>query len=435
MMSNNMRTSETKKRVVIVGGGFAGIHAYLGLHRKFHSSGDVEIILISERDYFLFTPMIHEVAAGGLLSTNVTQALRSLPRCCISRFIEATLQAADLPAKKVLIRRVNDSLNSEIEEIPYDYLVLALGSDTNFYKTPGAEEYCLTLKNLADALAIKARVIDCFARAEEAPDPETRRQWLTFTIVGGGPTGVELAAELADLIKNECAQNFPRSAGEAKITLIQAGAALVPQVEAWFAKQATKILKKIGVGIRLNSKVREVKSDEVILENDKLPSRVTVWTAGVKAREIEFRGVKDGEIVCDEVTRRLKVNQYLQLASYPEVFIAGDQAWICDVAQQAPYPMRAQFAVREGACVADNLARQITEKKLVAFSWRDAGFIISLGHGRALAKLFGIRLAGPLAWFMYRTAYFFKLFGWRAKLRTALEWTLGLFLPRDISKL
>ncbi len=427
-----MRDLKTKKRIVIVGGGFAGINGYLELHRQLHGAKDVEVFLVSEKDYFLFTPMIHEVATGGLLATNVTQALRSLPRCCISRFIEGTAKKVDLINQEIFIKTGDSPAKAELESISYDYLLLALGSDTNFFKTPGAEEYSFRLRNLADALAIKARVINSLNQAEATHDASEQKRLLSFAVVGGGPTGVELAAELADLIKS-ASSNFPTSTPQARITLIHAGSRLVPQVESWFATRAAAILAKIGVEVRLNTKVLEVRPDEVVLDSGVFQSQTTIWTAGVKARHLDM--LSANEIKHEPVTERIAVNQYLQLPEYPQVFLAGDQALICDVVNQAPYPMRAQFAVREGVIAAKNISSLLQKESLRSFAWRDSGFILSLGYGRALARVFGIRWSGPLAWFVYRTAYLFKLFGWRAKFRTALEWTLGLFMPRDISKL
>jgi NADH dehydrogenase len=253
-------------------------------------------------------------------------------------------------------------------------------------------------------------------------------------IVGGGPTGVELAGELADLIRHELARVYPSLVAHARVVVLQSADRLVPQVDAWFDRRARSILGGTAiVDIRLRTRVREVRADGVQLDDEFIPAATVVWTAGVTARPLEL--ISEQPIERDERMGRLKVDEYLRLPNYPEVFVVGDQAWVYDREAKQPYPMRAQFAVREGALTAANIAHAIAGQPLRAFEWRDRGFLLSLGKGGALGVAFGVRWSGPFAWWLYRTAYLVQIFGVRAKLRTALEWTLNLFSPRDLAKL
>lgn len=418
-------------RILILGGGFGGISTYLGLHKRLHGNSHVAVTIVSNRDVFEFLPMLHEVATGGLLPSSIRLPLRSIPQCCLAQFIEGTAQSINFDARTVT---VHVPTTHQPQTLSYDYLVVALGSTTNFLDIPGAQEFSYTLKNLGDARRIKTRIISQFDRAAYVDSEIDRSRMLCFTIVGGGPTGVEFAGELSDLIRHELTRAYPRLAPHARIVLLQSADRLVPQVAPWFDQRARAILHRTGmVDIRLRTRVRAVRPQEVQLEQDTIATETVIWTAGVHAQPIDALAMHP--MLRDEKTKRWKVNAHLQLPSYSEVFVVGDLAWIFDHASHQPYPMRAQFAVREGTIAAENITRHIDGLSLRAFAWRDMGFLLSLGKGGAIGETFGLRWSGPVAWWLYRTAYLMKLFGIRAKLRTALEWTINLFAPRDLAKL
>jgi len=418
-------------RIVILGAGFAGIYAYLGLHKRFHGTGELKITLVSKHDYFLYVPLIHEVATGNLLPLSIVQSLRVLPQCCLNRFIEGHATSIDVERQVVSIKPQNPVSQ---KELPYDYLICALGSDTNFFSVPGAKEHCLTLKNLKDAAKIKNQIIDCFTHAdEEIVSHKEQERMLRFVIVGGGPTGVEVAGEMADYIKDEMYQAFPRLRDRANILLIEGGERLVSQAEEWFHKKVRIILeKKMNVQVQFNTRVTKVTPEGMRLGKKWVASPTVIWTAGVRAAPLTVKAKKPLEY--EEGTFRIKVNSYLQLPEYPNVLVIGDQAWIHDTQVGQPYPMRAQFAIQEGRVAAENIKRLLQKEPLQQFKWRDKGFLLSLGKGGALAKVFGIYWSGPFAWWMYRTGILFFIVGARAKLRTVFEWTLNLFFSRDVSK-
>jgi len=431
-----------KKNIVILGAGFAGVYAYLGLHARFHGKKECpRIVLVSEYDYFLFLTLLHEVATGNILPASIIHPIRTLPSCCLDRFVEGRATDVDLDAQTVHIKEKEHSLSErsragtgEEIELSYDYLISALGSETNFFGVSGASEYAYTLKNLDDAKRIKNRVIDSFEAAERLSEEKEIRDQLRFVVVGGGPTGVELAGELADYINDELYRVYPHVRGKAEILLAHAGDRLVPQMDAWFDRKIRDIFtRKFGIALRLHAVVERISKTGITIAGEEVRSHTVVWAAGVKAREVDFRAQRMVEY--EEKTKRVKVNNHLQLPSYTNCFVVGDQAWIFDKEQGVPYPMRAQFATKEGDAAAENIARLEDGRPCAEFEWKDLGFILSLGKGGALANILGMHVSGPLAWFLHRIVYITKIVGIRAKMRTALEWTLNLFTARDITRI
>jgi len=416
--------------IVIVGGGFAGVNAFLELdkqlHRKARLGGKAQVTMISESDKFLFVPLIHEVATGTLSPDDVGQPIRQITDRCL-RFVEAKVESIDLDKQEVMYSRAGFK-----ETISFDYLVLAAGAQTNFFGVPGAAEHALSLKNIKDARALKNRFIDNFVKAEQASAAEQQRL-LRFVVVGGGPTGVELAGEMSDFFR-QLKKAFPRFAAEPEIVLVEAADRLVCKMEGWFGEQTAGILQRKGnVRVVCGAKVSEITQQSVRLDHEFIETACVLWAAGVQARDVPITAAKILER--DNKTKRIKVNNYLQVPLYTNVFVAGDQAWIYDKEEKQPYPMRAQFAVREGKRAGSNIINILEGKPLSEFDWNDMGIIVSLGKGGALAKIGNIKVSGFAAWWLYRTAYLFNMVGLRTQLRTAAEWFINLFLPRDISKL
>jgi NADH dehydrogenase len=426
---------EKKKKVVILGGGFAGMFAYLTLLKK-GISKDLDITIVNKTDEFVFIPLIHEVATGSLTPSSVTQPIRSVATEC--RFLEGEVTRINLDAKKVHVKNLQAHRNSEdISEpevdIYYDYLVISLGAQTNFWDTPGAKENSYTLYTMEDAKNIKNQIIESFEKAQFLKDKNDIEKTLTFVVVGGGPTGTELAAEIADFINTSIRKTFSALSKASKVLIIHSGERILEPAEEWFGLRGQKVLDEYGVEILLNTRVGEVGQDSIVAGDRTISTESVFWTAGVLAVDTPVEASK--EILKDPKTNRFKVNQYLQIPNYPEVFVAGDQAHIIDKDSLQPYPMRAQFATREGRTAADNIENLLLGKPLMKFDYNDLGFIVSFGRGNALAKLFGVRLEGPLAWLAYRGAYWLKVVGIKAKIRTLVEWVLNLFFSRDVSKL
>ena len=424
-------------RVVILGSGYAGIHAYRQLVKTLNPRRSVEIVLLSNTDYLLYLTMVYEVAAGNLPPSSMRQSVRILLDDPRARYMQGTVQGVDLDNQTVTYQ-VPDALPDDgsglnTQSLSYDYLVTALGSETNFFGCHGACDHSLTLKDLSDAVKIKNRMINAFEQAELETDPERRQSILSFVIVGGGPTGATLAAKLADLLNNELSEVFPQLSREAKITVVEASPALLGRAGEWFSKQAAAALSKKGVEVLLEEMVEEVRPDGVACSERFLPAETVVWAAGVKARHLEI-AARDS-VERDERSGRIKVINTLNLSSYKNVFVTGDQSFVVDKDHEKGYPMRAQFAVRQGKVAGENIARMISGESLREFHWKEKGLVISLGEGYTLARIGGYEFSGPLATLIYKFVYLENTIGVRAKLRASMEWFLNLFLPRDITEL
>lgn len=411
-----MINKETRpRRILIIGAGFAGTYTFEYLHKHFHKNPSVELALVDRHNYFLFTPLLHEAATGGQTPVNIVEPLRQT-LCCLEHFYLTEVQNVNLDESLV---ETGGGL------IPYDYLVIALGATTNFYDTPGAAEHTFTLKSLPDAVALKNHIIGNFETAARSENREEQARLLHYVVIGGGPTGVELAAEMADL----CCQTFAelyaaeRLVCKAKITLLQSAAELLPQFPVPMRRLALRALQRKGIQVRLNTKVIHVDKNEVELKNGEiLGTNTPIWVAGVKPQ-----GVAIDPMPLKENNGRFSVNKYWQLPNYDNVFVLGDMA--------APASALAQAATKEAKAVGANIYRLINNKPLKAYSFRSSGDLVSLGRWNAVGQIMGITISGKFAWCVWRTNYLFKMLSWQKKIKVALDWTINLFSPRDISEL
>lgn len=391
------------KRIVILGGGFAGVHAFLRLHKRYHKDPSAQIRMVSKEDYFLFTPLLHEAATGGIGLDSVKFGIRSMLRCCLKDFIQASVLHIDLEQKVVATTAGQES---------YDVLIYALGAGTGFFSLDhDSQSHVIPLKTANDARRIKERVVDLFE--DNQPDP-------SVVVVGGGPTGVEIVAEVQEYFQT-LRKLFHRADGEAH--LIHAGDILLPQFHADLGRKARVILEKRGIDIVLGAKVTKVDAYGVSLAGGRtIPARLVIWAAGVTANIVPFAP----EIKID-TKGRIAVHPTLQAVGYPEVFVAGDSAGFDGV------PMTAQAAVRMGERAAGNAIALLDHQSIVPFSYVHRGDLFSLGQWLAGAEIFGVRFFGHFAWWLWRTIYLFKMIGVRNKAKVMVDWTFNLFLPRDIS--
>src|SRR3989344_2095220 len=389
-------------KILIIGNGFGGVYALKNLHKFFHNDKKIELALVGEKNYFLFTPLLHEVATGGINPGNIIEPIRKVLGCCLDKFYLGKAEIINFDSHTV---QVENAL------ISYDYLVLAPGAETNFYNIPGAEEYSFPLKSIADAIKIKNRCIMVMERASHVENRIKRKNMLRFVVVGGGPTGVELAAELEELI-----QKSPE---------------LVPAFGEKIRKKSLEILRKKGIEVMLTRTVKEVGLSYVVInENIKIFTETVIWVAGVKPAELKFnqpaKQSSDG---------RLVVNEYLQLENHKEVFAIGDAAAFRDANKNIFLPALAQVAEKEAKAVAKNIQLLINNKIPEKFLYRNSGNLMSLGQWMAVGEIFNFTFSGHTTWWFWRTVYLFKLISWRKKVRVAADWTMNLFSPRGISQL
>jgi len=411
----------SKPHIVIIGAGFGGVYTARFL-KPLLQKAKVRVTLISRENYFLFTPLLHEVAGGGLSPRSVTEPIREIFDGTGVRFIEANVSSIN-PADK--------TLKVDSETISYDYLVLSAGATTNFYGVRGAEQYSYTLKNVADALHIRRAIITACERASRIEDPAMRKQLLSCVVIGGGPSGVELAAELMEFMRGTLAQYFRKTEirkEDMSVTILASSSKLLPQFPKSISNIARKKMIKLGIRVHTNTKVTEIDKKNITLENGKVvSSEHIIWVAGVTPLNIKLAG---GEL---DVGKRFVVDPYLRLTTHKDIFALGDIA--CSISQKAEcrLPMLAQVAAQQARTVAINLRKSIENRKLQKFVYREKGILISLGQWSAAGEIFGITMSGPLMWLLWRTVYLFNFHSWRKRLKIVVEWTVGIFQPRDIS--
>ena len=407
---------ERRSRIVILGAGFGGIYAHHYLHRQLHRRRDVEIVVISENNYFLFTPLLHEVATGGLRMSNLVQPLRYILGCCQTKFVEAKVQSINCSLQNV---------STTSGSYDFDYCLVALGATTNFFNTPGASEHSYPLKTMGEASRLRNRLLSCLEMATNEPNPEHQQQLLSWVVVGGGPTGVELAAELVDL-----AQSYARAVRNCpinllKVTLYQSARSLLPMFDVRMQRVSQRILEGKGVTIRLGVRVTSVEPGNITTDRDeRITAGMVAWTAGVQPNSVAVEPVH----LLDS-RGRIPVTPYLTVAAFPRIFAIGDIASLADV------PQTAQAAVRQARTAAANLVAKIDRRSLTAFTFKKQGDLVSIGRWQAVARIHGVLFKGRFAWWLWRTIYLSKLIGFPSKLRVAVDWTLDLFYPRDISRL
>lgn len=407
-----------RKRIVIVGAGFGGIYTYQSLPRWVKASCDVTII--DRRNHFLFTPLLPEVAGASLDQHSIVEPIRDIVDASVT-FIRSTV---------VSVNTDNHTIELPDRTVSYDILVLALGSTTHFFGTPGAESYAYVLKDLDDAVVLKNRFIDVFDEAARTDDPDRRRELLRFIIVGGGPTGVELAGEAADLFFHTFADQFTKiNMDEVSLTIVNSGEILSmfdDRSRSYASAKLTKAKVNLLTGIRVSS----VTEHGVVLDDGTLiPAETIIWTAGVSANALTC---SCGSFDIDR--GRIKVTDTLEAIGTQDVFAIGDMS-LFPTADGRGLPMTAQVAKQQGQKVGKNIGKLLKGESLEPFRYREKGLLASLGSFDAIAELRGLRLRGFVAWFLWRTIYLFNFASWKKRFKIMADWTVNLFSRRDTTRL
>jgi len=420
---------EQKKQIVILGGGFAGMKTAECLEEELRTHPSAMITLISETNALLFTPMLAEVAGSSLEPSHISTPLRSsLHR---TEFIRGRVAAIDLQNRKVVL--ASDSAVGQLE-VPYDHLVLALGSVSNYLGMANIEKLAFNFKSLLDAIRIRNHVIEMFERADREPDALHRAPLLTFVIAGGGFAGVELAGAMNDFARGILADYPNLSPSELNIVLVHSRDRILPELSESLARYAQKKMEARGVNFRLNARLTDAHAGVVVLSDGEICSQTLVWTAGTAPnpllKSVPFDQDKRGAV---------KVDSTLAVAGHAGVWALGDCAAVNDAKTGKPCPPTAQFAIREAATVAKNIASQLREGPLRDFHFDSLGALCVVGHQTACAELSipfarskSIRFSGLLAWLMWRGIYLSKLPGMERKIRVLMDRTIELVFPRDI---
>jgi NADH:ubiquinone reductase (H+-translocating) len=409
-------------RILVLGGGFGGVGTVRHLERVLRRHKDVEITLVSRENFFVITPLLFEACSGRLELRHCAQPIRAALRR--TRFIEATVESVDV--ERQLVRAVG--ADGGAYGIPYDHLVVALGASTNDGLIPGSSN-ALTFKTMADALVLRNHLIGCFERADAAADAAQRRECLTVVVIGGGLVGVELVGELT-AFADDVLRFYPRiRRDEVCFRLFEAGPRILPEIDATLAATAARVLQRRAVDIQVSTPVRAIEAGRLRLQNDTIDAGTIVLTAGIVPS-----AVASAIPVLRDQRGRIAVDATMRSRSHPQIWALGDCAAIPGP-DGRPYPALAQHAVREGRHLASNIRAVIDGRDPSPFMFRSLGTMASLGHTRAVARAFGVRLTGFIAWWMRRTYYLFQMPRWDRRLRIVLDWTVALFFKPDITRI
>ena len=409
-------------RIVVLGGGFGGVTTARHLERLLRGPTEVEISLVSRENFFVVTPLLFEACSGRLELRHCAQPIRAaLQR---ARFIEATVQSVEV--ERQLVRAV--APEGGAYELPYDHLVVALGASTNDGLIPGSPN-ALTFKTMADALVLRNHLIECFERADAAADEAERRGCLSVVVIGGGLVGIELVGELT-AFADDVLRFYPRiRRDEVSFRVFEAGPRILPEIDATLAATAARVLERRGVDIQVSTAARSIEAGRVRLENGTIDAGTIVLTAGIVPS-----AVASAIPVLRDQRGRIAVDATMRSRSHPQVWALGDCAAIPGP-DGRPYPALAQHAVREGRHLAGNIRAALDGRAPSPFMFRSLGTMASLGHTRAVALVFGVRLTGFVAWWLRRTYYLFQMPRWERRLRIVLDWTVALFFRPDITRI
>ena len=415
-----------KSRIVILGGGFAGVATAERLERKFGPDPSVEFTLISDTNALLFTPMLAEVATSSLEPTHISSPLRTSLRR--TNVVRRRADGIDVERRRVLLEPDGGSAGNAAEEVPYDHLVLALGAVSNYLGMDNLQENALDFKTLPDAIRIRNHAIDAFERADREPNPEIRRPLLTFVVAGGGFAGAELAGGLNDFVRGMLAYypNIPPE--ELRIIVIHSRGRILPELSETLADYALEHMKERGVTFELNTRVADAQRGVVVLDSgEEIRTETLIWTAGTTPNPL----LQDLPVEHDK-RGAVPVDENLAVPGYAGLWAVGDCAAVTDAKTGEPCPPTAQFALREAHTLAHNVHASVRERSPKAFHFSGLGTLCVVGHHTACAEIKGVRFSGLLAWMMWRAVYLSKLPGLERKVRVFVDWNIELFFPRDI---
>lgn len=396
--------------IVIIGAGFAGLEAARGL-----AKARVRITLIDKNNHHLFQPLLYQVAIAGLLPSQIAQPVRTIFR----KQKNLTFQMGEVSAINFDEKYVK--LNGSI--IAYDYLVVAVGGRTNFFGFDGIEKSGFQLKDLDTAVKTRNQLLSMFEQASHEADVEKRKAMLTFAIIGGGPTGVETAGALAELINHVMKKDYPRlNMNEARVVLLEASSSLLGSYPKELQKSSFELLRKKKVDIRLNTRMESYNGQHIKLSGGgTLATHTLIWTAGIKTAEIV-----DTLNVEKASAGRIRIEPSLQLPGHPETFVIGDAAFLNDE-HGAPLPMISTVAIQQGVTAAKNILRLINKEQPAEFHYKDPGLLATVGRNAAVAKIFGISFSGFIAWVIWVFLHIYRIIGFRNRLIVMFNWAWDYF--------
>jgi NADH dehydrogenase len=412
-------------RVLILGGGFGGIYAALEFERSLRRPCGIEVTLVTRDNYFLFTPMLHEVAASDLGMNAIINPLRRLLRRV--RTFSGSIEAINLASKCVT---VSHGLDGHRHDLHYDHLILALGSSTNLFGLPGLEDFALTIRTLDDAVELRNRLITLLEEANSECAADERQPHLTFVVAGAGFAGVETLGGINDFLRTAIRYYPNLNPDFVRTVLISSEEFILPELGRKLGVYAQRKLAMRGVEVITGARVTGVRDGMVELsDGKKIRANTLVWAAGNAPNPLI------AALPIPRSSGRIQVNEFLEVPNFPGVWALGDCALVPDPASGGFHPPTAQHALREGRCVARNVAAEILGGAKKPFRFATLGRLAAIGRRSGVANVFGINFSGFSAWWLWRTIYLSKLPRFEKKVRVALDWTLDLFFSKDFAHL
>jgi NADH dehydrogenase len=395
-----------RKQVVVIGGGFGGLAVTRALARE-----PVQVTLVDRRNHHLFQPLLYQVAMAGLSPAEIAVPIRSvLRRQKNARVLLAEAVRIDTAAHQVVLR--------EAPPLAYDFLVVATGAITSYFGHEEWRDVAPGLKDIEDAVEIRRRVLLAFEAAEREPDPDGRRRHLTFVVIGGGPTGVELAGAIAELASYVLARDFRAINPEStRVVLLEGGPRILNSFAAQLSDRALRSLVGMGVEVRTSAQVTQIDEDGVLLGSERIRAGTVLWAAGVAAaplpKELTARVDRTG---------RAQVERDCSLPGHPEIFCIGDAAAFLPEIGKQPLPGVSAVAMQQGRFVARQIGRRLNARPLETFVYRDKGSMATIGRSRAVAEIGKIRLSGFLAWLTWLLVHIYYLVDFRNRTIVIINW-------------
>jgi NADH:ubiquinone reductase (H+-translocating) len=413
-----------RTKIVIIGGGFAAVKCARTL-RKELSHDDFPIVLFSKENHMVFHPLLADVAGGSIHPDSAAATLRQMLPGVECR--SEDVRRIDLASSQIEYQ--NDQ--GQIERVEYGHLVIACGADSNLGVIPGMSDHAFPFKTMKDAVGLRAHVIQQLEKAEACTDPERRKFYLSFVVIGGGFSGVELAGEINDLIRESTRfyRNFSKK--EIRVTLVHSGKQILPEVSPTLRDFALKKMKRVGVEVLLNTRASAATAEGVGLRDGSLIRAATVvctigTTPARLVEHLEVQKERGGRIVTDDDMR---------VVGFRNVWALGDCAYIKNAFDHQPSPPTGQFAEREGRQAAANIVRVLRGQPTRPFYFKALGQLCSIGGRRAVAEMLGFRISGVLAWILWRGVYLMKLPSWSRRIKVGSDWFWDLIFPRELGTL
>jgi len=408
-------------RVLILGGGFAGLYAALEFEKALARGAQLEVTLVNRENFFLFTPMLHEVAASDLDITHIVNPIRKLLKRV--RFFNGTVEAIDLQAREVV---VTHSEAGHRHCLGYDHVVLALGAVTNFFNLPGLEQTARTMKSLDDAIGLRNHLIELLEAADFECALGNREQLLTVVVAGGGFAGVETIAGINDFLR-EALEFYPNLTEDLiRVVLVHPGKFILPELGEKLGQYAQSKLTGRKVEILTGTRITAVTPESVTLSNGQMiATRTLVWTAGTSANPLLET------LPCKRERGRICVSAEMEVPEWPGVWALGDSA-VVPGPDGKPYPPTAQHAIRQGRVLAQNALATIRGTARKPFVFSTIGQLAAIGRRTGVASILGFQFSGFIAWWLWRSIYLSKLPRLEKKVRVALDWTLDILFSKDL---